>query len=130
MEKIHNASNYSSEFTTVVTIGTFDGVHLGHKKILEKLNQSAITFNSKSLVMTFFPHPRMVLQDRSSIKLLNTIDEKIALLEKTGIDNLIIHPFDKEFSRLTAEDFVKNVLVNQLNIKKIINKKKLHAPRN
>ena len=120
MEKIHNASNYSSEFTTVVTIGTFDGVHLGHKKILEKLNQSAITFNSKSLVMTFFPHPRMVLQDRSSIKLLNTIDEKIALLEKTGIDNLIIHPFDKEFSRLTAEDFVKNVLVNQLNIKKII----------
>ncbi len=120
MEKTHNASNYYSECTSVVTIGTFDGVHLGHKKILEKLIQSAVSLNSKSLVLTFFPHPRMVLQDRSSVKLLNTIEEKIALLEKTGIDNLIIHPFDKEFSRLTAEDFVKNILVNRLNITKII----------
>lgn len=74
----------------------------------------------ESLVLTFFPHPRMVLQQDSSIKLLNTIDEKAALLEKFGIDNLIIHPFDEAFSNLSAEEFVKNILVDKLNIHKII----------
>ena len=74
----------------------------------------------ESLVLTFFPHPRMVLQQDSSIKLLNTIDEKAALLEKFGIDNLIIHPFDEAFSNLSAEEFVKEILVNKLNIHKII----------
>ena len=74
----------------------------------------------ESLVLTFFPHPRMVLQQDSSIKLLNTIDEKANLLEKYGIDNLIIHPFDETFSNLSAEKFVKDVLVDKLNIHKII----------
>ena len=74
----------------------------------------------ESLVLTFFPHPRMVLQQDSSIKLLNTIDEKATLLEKFGIDNLIIHPFDEVFSNLSAEEFVKNILVDKLNIHKII----------
>lgn len=74
----------------------------------------------ESLVLTFFPHPRMVLQQDSSIKLLNTIDEKAALLEKFGIDNLIIHPFDEAFSNLSAEEFVKDILVNKLSIHKII----------
>ena len=74
----------------------------------------------ESLVLTFFPHPRMVLQQDSSIKLLNTIDEKATLLEKFGIDNLIIHPFDEAFSNLSAEEFVKNILVDKLNIHKII----------
>ena len=74
----------------------------------------------ESLVLTFFPHPRMVLQQDSSIKLLNTIDEKATLLEKFGIDNLIIHPFDEAFSNLTAEEFVKEILVDKLNIHKII----------
>ncbi len=104
----------------MITIGTFDGVHIGHKKILERIIHSAQELDCESTVLTFFPHPRMVLQDHSSVKLLNTIDEKTVLLEKTGIDNLIIHSFDKEFSRLTAEDFVTTVLVNQLNIQKII----------
>jgi len=104
----------------VITIGTFDGVHIGHKKILERIIHSAQELDCESTVLTFFPHPRMVLQDHSSVKLLNTIDEKTVLLEKTDIDNLIIHSFDKEFSRLTAEDFVTTVLVNQLNIQKII----------
>ncbi len=72
------------------------------------------------MILTFFPHPRMVLQEQSEIRLLNTIDERIALLEKTGLDNLIVHPFDKAFSRLTAEEFVKNVLVDRLNIQKIV----------
>jgi len=104
----------------VVTIGTFDGVHIGHRKILERIIHSALELNCESIVLTFFPHPRMVLQESSEVKLLNTIDEKIALLENIGIDNLIIHPFDKEFSRLSAEEFVKNILVDQFNIQKII----------
>ena len=101
-------------------MGTFDGVHIGHQKIIEKLILSAKASHCDSLVLTFFPHPRMVLQEQSEIKLLNTIEERTELLKKTGLDNLIIHPFDKAFSRLTAEEFVKNVLVDQLNIQKIV----------
>ena len=105
---------------TVVTIGTFDGVHLGHQKIIERLIATAKDRNSESVILTFFPHPRMVLQDQSEIRLLNTIDERKELLKKSGLDNLIVHPFDQEFSRLTAEDFVKNILVEKLKIDKII----------
>ena len=101
-------------------MGTFDGVHIGHQKIIEKLVQSASENNCESLILTFFPHPRMVLQERSEIQLLNTIDEKITLLEQNGLDNLIIHPFDEAFSRLTAEEFVSEILVGQFKIKKII----------
>ncbi len=104
----------------MVTIGTFDGVHMGHKKILKRLIQSAKELHCESLVLTFFPHPRMVLQESSEVKLLNTMNEKNSLLQDMGIDNLIIHPFDKEFSRLTAEEFVKDILIDQLNIQKII----------
>lgn len=118
--KIFNSiQDFKSTSKTIVTLGTFDGVHIGHKKILKRLIQSASDLECESLVLTFFPHPRMVLQD-SDIKLLNTIDEKADLLEKTGLDNLVIHPFDQAFSRLTAEEFVKNILVDIFNIKKII----------
>jgi riboflavin kinase/FMN adenylyltransferase len=82
--------------------------------------QNASELGCETLVLTFFPHPRMVLQDQSEIRLLNTIDEKSMLLEKSGLDNLVIHPFDKAFSRLTAEEFVKQVLVDSFNIRKII----------
>jgi riboflavin kinase/FMN adenylyltransferase len=104
----------------VVTIGTFDGVHLGHKKILDKITQSAAELNCQSLVLTFFPHPRTVLQEGIVMKQLNTLDEKIELLQKSNIDNLIIHPFNKEFSRLTAEEFVEKVLVEKFHVKKIV----------
>ena len=112
-------SNYPKK-KSIVTIGTFDGVHIGHKKILEKIIHSAKVLDCESVVLTFFPHPRMILQENSFVKLLNTMEEKIVLLQKIGIDNLIIHPFDKEFSQLTAEEFVKNILVDQLQIQKII----------
>lgn len=112
--------DFSSTKKTILTLGTFDGVHIGHKKILEKLTQNTENNKYESLVLTFFPHPRMVLQNQSDIKLLNTISEKIDLLEKTGIENLVIHPFDESFSRLTAEDFVSEILVNQFHIHKII----------
>jgi riboflavin kinase/FMN adenylyltransferase len=116
----NSISQYKSNKKSVVTIGTFDGVHIGHRKILERIIHSAQELNCESLVLTFFPHPRMVLQESSEVKLLNTINEKINLLESLGIDNLIIHPFDKEFSRLSAEEFVKTILVDQFNIQKII----------
>lgn len=119
--KIYNSIQaFHSDKQTIVTIGTFDGVHLGHKKILERITHSAIALNCESLVLTFFPHPRMVLQENSEMKQLNTIAEKSYLLSKAGIDNLIIHPFDKEFSKLTAEEFVKTVLIDQFHLKKII----------
>ena len=105
---------------TILTLGTFDGVHFGHRKILEKITQNTENEKYESLVLTFFPHPRMVLQEDSEIKMLNTIDEKIALLDKIGIQNLVIHPFDENFSRLTAEEFVKNILVDKFHIHKII----------
>ena len=97
---------------TIVTLGTFDGVHIGHQKIIEKLLQNAKEYDCESLILTFFPHPRMVLQEGSDIKLLNTIDERSVLLDKLGLDNLIIHPFDNEFSRLSADEFVKTIFPN------------------
>lgn len=92
---------------------------MGHTKIIERLLNSS-SEDEQSLVLTFFPHPRMVLQKESDIRLLNTIEERTQLLEKAGLQNLIIHPFDEAFSRLTAEEFVKNILVDIFNIKKII----------
>ena len=119
--KIYQSTiNFSTNRKTIVTIGTFDGVHIGHQFILKKLIHSAREQKNESIVLTFFPHPRMVLQQDSSIKLLNTIDEKATLLEKFGLDYLIIQPFDETFSNMLAEDFVKNVLIDKLNIHKII----------
>ena len=120
MKIFHSIETFRTKQKTIVTIGTFDGVHIGHQKIIEKLLDHAKINNYQSVILTFFPHPRMVLQEDSEIKLLNTIHERAELLEQTGLDNLIIHPFDKTFSRLTAEDFVKKILVDQLKIKKIV----------
>lgn len=120
MKIFNSIQEFTSSAKTIVTLGTFDGVHKGHKSILEKLITNSKTSGCESVVLTFFPHPRMVLQQNTDLKLLNTIDEKAALLEKEGVDNLIIHPFDHAFSRLTAEEFVKDILVDKLNIHKII----------
>ncbi|MEH6512762.1 bifunctional riboflavin kinase/FAD synthetase [Maribacter arcticus] len=120
MITVRNISKYKEEYPTVITIGTFDGVHIGHLKILNKIINHAKNTELKSSVLTFFPHPRMVLQKDTDIKLLNTIDEKVSILERLGLDILIIHPFTIEFSRLTATEFVRDILVNTLNIKKVI----------
>lgn len=119
MNIYNSIHDFTTSKKTVFTLGTFDGVHIGHTKIIERLLNSSST-DEQSLVLTFFPHPRMVLQKESDIKLLNTIEERIQLLEEAGLQNLIIHPFDQAFSRLTAEEFVKNILVDIFNIKKII----------
>lgn len=115
-----SAYKFAAVRKTIITIGTFDGVHLGHQSLLKRLADSKNEEKTESILLTFFPHPRMVLQQDSSIKLLNTIDEKATLLEKFGINNLIIHPFDEAFSNLTAEEFVEEILVDKLNIHKII----------
>ncbi|WP_442264695.1 bifunctional riboflavin kinase/FAD synthetase [Tenacibaculum sp. ZS6-P6] len=120
METVYSISDFTPTQETYVTIGTFDGVHIGHQKIIKKLVDEAKNDGKKSVLLTFFPHPRMVLQKETSVKLINTIRERTQLLEKTGLDYLIIHPFSKEFSRLTALDFVRNILVNQLKTSKLI----------
>lgn len=120
MKVFNHISSYESKKPTVLTIGTFDGVHIGHKKIIERLTKNAEKHDLESVILTFFPHPRMVLQKDSGIKLLNTIDEKIELLNALGLDSLIIHPFDKTFSELSAEEFVKQILIEKLNLKKIV----------
>ena len=120
LEIIHSLANYQHTEKTVVTIGTFDGVHIGHQKIIEQLVNAAQKSNQKSVLLTFFPHPRMVLQKEASIELINTIDEKAALLAETGLDYLVIQPFSLEFSRLTALEFVRSILVNQLNTSQLI----------
>jgi riboflavin kinase/FMN adenylyltransferase len=120
LKLFHSINDFQSTKKTILTLGTFDGVHIGHKKILEKITQNTQDGKYESLVLTFFPHPRMVLQEKSEIKLLNTITEKTKLLENTGIENLVIHPFNESFSRLTAEEFVSSILVDQFHIQKII----------
>lgn len=120
METVHSIFDFTPTHETYVTIGTFDGVHIGHQKIVKDLVKQASENNKKSALLTFFPHPRMVLQKDVTIELINTINERIDLLEKTGLDYLIIHPFSKEFSRLSAMDFVRDILVNQLRVSKLI----------
>lgn len=113
-------SNFSSTKKTILTIGTFDGVHVGHQKIIEQLLSYSKATNEESVILTFFPHPRMVLQRDYEIKLINTLEEKSILLEEMGLDHLIVHPFNKEFSRMSAFEFVREVLVNKLNISKLV----------
>lgn len=105
----------------VLTIGTFDGVHLGHQKIIEQLNKEAKEIGGESVLFTFYPHPRMVLYpDDHGLQLIQTQVEKIDKLRRMGLQNVIIHPFSKEFSRLSATEFVRDYLVNRLNVKKMV----------
>lgn len=108
--------DYKNDKPCVLTIGTFDGVHLGHQKVLKRLQKD----NLSSVVLTFFPHPRMVLFPDEDIKLIQTINERCDALAQNNIEHLIVHPFDIALSQLEAEDFVKTILVDKLNIKKII----------
>ncbi|MCF6349891.1 MAG: bifunctional riboflavin kinase/FAD synthetase [Flavobacteriaceae bacterium] len=118
MKIFKSLSKYKNLNSSVLTVGTFDGVHIGHQKVIKKLNKNKQ--DNQSVILTFFPHPRMVLQKGVALKLLNTLKEKQELLEKTDLDYLVIEPFTKEFSRLTALDFTRNILVNILKIKKLV----------
>src|ERR1700743_3760239 len=105
----------------VVTIGTFDGVHLGHRKIIERIKQLAKASGGETVILTFFPHPRMILHpEDQALKMINTMDEKAELLEQLGVDHLIITPFSRDFSNQTAEEYVRDILVNKIGTKKIV----------
>ncbi len=119
--KIYQSLNeFKPSKKTIVTLGTFDGVHLGHNAILDTICNIAKQENLESVLLTFFPHPRLIISNDSEIKMLNTMAEKAMLLEQKGIQNFIIHPFDKLFSELSPREFVEQVLIKQLNIQKII----------
>lgn len=119
MKTYSHYSAFSTTKNTIATLGIFDGMHLGHQKIIKKLVLDAQKNNSESVVLTFFPHPKMFLQ-KESFNLINTIEERKEQLQKLGVNHLIVQPFDKDFSDMEAEDFVQNVLVNTLKIQKII----------
>lgn len=120
MKVYQGLENFSKLDRAVVTTGTFDGVHIGHKLILKRLNEIASRIKGESVLLTFYPHPRMVLQEDSDLKLLNTIEEKTKLLEEAGVQHLIIHPFNKEFSRTTSLEYVRDILVNRIGTKKLV----------
>jgi riboflavin kinase/FMN adenylyltransferase len=118
--KIHYTLNSYPKAPSAITIGTFDGVHLGHQKIIKRLLNIAEEKGLQSVILTFFPHPRMVLQNAVEIKLLNTIEERQEILSSLGLDHLIIKKFTKAFSKLPADHYVKDILVDKLNAKYII----------
>ena len=120
MKIYRSIEDYNEVKRSVVTIGTFDGIHLGHKKILSRLIKSSKNKDLNSVVLTFFPHPRIILNKYNEVKMIDTLDEKIIHLNEIGIDSLIIHPFDKNFSLLSANQFIKDFLVDKLKIKHII----------
>lgn len=120
MKTIHGIENFPASEGSIVTIGTFDGVHLGHQQILKQLIDTSQQSKLKSVLLTFFPHPRMVLQPDISMRLIQTIEERERALRKTGLDYLVIHPFSEKFSRLSADDYVKQILVEKLNVRKVV----------
>jgi riboflavin kinase/FMN adenylyltransferase len=114
-----------SEFPTltnaVVTSGTFDGVHLGHQKILHRIGEIAREINGETVLITFWPHPRLVLYpDEHNLRLLSTFEEKAKLLRQFGIDHLVTIPFTHQFSQLSSKEFIESVLVNKIKTKKLV----------
>ncbi len=120
MKVYYHLDEFKKPNKTVVTTGTFDGVHVGHQKIISRLVDVAKITEAESVILTFFPHPRMVLNQDLDIKLIQTLKERIRELGNTGLDHLIIHPFSKEFSRLSSLEFVRNILVNQLGVETLV----------
>src|SRR5688572_1201720 len=105
----------------VITIGTFDGVHMGHRQVIEKLKEEATAINGETVIITFHPHPRKVVSSAIlGIRLINTLDEKIELLEQLGIDHLVVVPFTELFANQPAEDYIKDFLVSKFNPHTII----------
>jgi len=121
MKIYHNIDDFKAINGAVVTIGTFDGVHEGHRKIISKITELAKASGGESVILTFFPHPRMILHpEDQSIKLITTMPEKAELLEALGVDHLIITPFSRDFSNQTPEQYIEQVLVKQIGTKKIV----------
>lgn len=121
MKVYRSLDEFNQVNNAVVTTGTFDGVHYGHQKIIRRLNEVARTIGGESVILTFFPHPRLVLYpEDNNLKLLNTLDEKIFLLEKFDVGHLIIIPFTREFSRLSSLQFIRDIVIEQIGAKKLV----------
>lgn len=120
MKVYHNINNFEAK-NPVVTIGTFDGVHLGHQKVIARLKEFARKHDGESVIFTFHPHPRLVTSpNEGNLRLLTTIEEKKQLFEKSGIDHLVVYPFTKSFSELSYSSFVKNILVDKLKTRCLV----------
>lgn len=120
--KIYNKlSDFKPNNKGVVTIGTFDGVHKGHQKIIEKLKEKAQEINGESILVTFWPHPRLIVSPNDdNLKLLSTIEEKTEILAQTGIDHLLILPFTREFSELSSEKYIEEILIEAIGTKTLV----------
>ena len=121
MKIYHHIDEFKPVKNAVVTIGTFDGVHLGHRKIIARIKELAEECNGETVILTFFPHPRMILHpEDENLKLINTIREKAKLLEALGVDHLIVTPFSRDFSNQSPEDYIRDILVSHIGTKKIV----------
>jgi riboflavin kinase/FMN adenylyltransferase len=112
--------DYDLKVPSVVTVGTFDGIHLGHKKLINKVSQISKAENLKSIILSFYPHPKIILNNNPEISLINTLDEKKEILKKFDIDFFVLKKFTKDFSRLSPLEFVQDILINKLNVKHIV----------
>ena len=121
MKVYRSIKDFPSEINTIVTIGTFDGVHKGHQVVINRLNDIAKKEGLQSVLLTFHPHPRHVIYpDDQELKLINTIEEKVDLLKYTGLQHLVIHEFSKDFSRINSVNFIRDILVGDLNMKYMV----------
>ncbi|REJ84059.1 MAG: bifunctional riboflavin kinase/FAD synthetase [Bacteroidetes bacterium] len=121
MKVYHSLEEFPGAVNPVVTIGTFDGVHAGHLMIIRRLKEIALATKGETVVLTFFPHPRLVLQpEDNELKLITTMGERMSLLERHGIDHLIILPFSREFSRMSAVEFVRDILVQKIGTNTLV----------
>lgn len=120
MKIIENLKNYTEKTAKVLSLGMFDGVHLGHVSIINQLKEIAQKYDLETAILTFWPHPRKVFNPNDELQLLNTLEEKIALLEKAGIEVVFLQEFDENFRNLTGEEFIEQILVEKLNVKHVI----------
>ena len=120
MKIFHEFSEIEKNDNTFITIGSFDGIHLGHREIINRINEKVSQYGGRSLLITFDPHPRSVISKNADVKILTTLREKSILLDDLGIQNLLVIKFTKDFSQISADDFVLNYVMKSIGLKEIV----------